>query len=87
MAALELLPRVLVAGFGLILTLVSLRSWMRYREPRFVLVTLAFAIYAAEGFLATYDSLTPGDLILLPDGLILGSLAQLVLLYLAVVRR
>lgn len=87
MDALELLPRILVAGFGLILTFVSLRSWMRYRELRFVFVTLAFAIFAVEGLVATYDSLTPGDILLLPDALILGSLAQLLLLYLAVVRR
>lgn len=82
-----LLARVLVAGFGGILTAVSLRSWMRYREARFLLVTGALALFALEGALLAYDALTPGDSLAITDGLVVVALVQLLLLYLAIVRR
>ncbi len=84
---LSLLARVLVGGFGGILTAVSLRSWFRYREGRFLLITGALGLFALEGALLAYDALTPGDTLALVDGLVLVALAQLLLLYLAIVRR
>lgn len=82
-----LLSRILVAGFGSILTIVSIRSWLRYREGRLLLVTAALGLFAASGGLLTYDALTPGDLLPLLDLLVGFSLVQLLLLYLAIVRR
>jgi hypothetical protein len=87
MAAFELLLRVLLAGFAVILALISLQSFRRYREARFITLTLAFGLPAAAGALLTYDALTPGDILLTLDALVALNLAQLVLLYLAIVRR
>ena len=49
MSPLDVFLRVSFAGFAAILATVSVQSYARHRERRFLLLTSAFAIFLVEG--------------------------------------
>jgi hypothetical protein len=85
MGPLDAFLRVLFAGFAAILAVVSLKSYARHRERRFLLLSSAFVIFLIQGAwliveLATRSSDSVGTLWL---GM---NLAVLVSLYMALLR-
>ncbi|MGI0149452.1 MAG: hypothetical protein ACREDF_07980 [Thermoplasmata archaeon] len=85
MGPLDVFLRVSFAGFAAILATVSVTSYARHRERRFLLLSAAFAIFLAQGLwliveLATLPASTVGTVWLALN------LAVLVSLYMALLR-
>lgn len=85
MGPLDVFLRVSFAGFAGILATVSVKSYARHRERRFLLLTAAFGLFVAEGVwllleLATEPTSSVGTAWLALN------LAVLVSLYLALLR-
>jgi len=85
MGPLDVFLRVSFAGFAAILATVSVKSYARHRERRFLLLTAAFAIFLVQGLwliaeLATREISSVGT-----EWLALN-LAVLVSLYMALLR-
>jgi hypothetical protein len=85
MGPLDAFLRVSFAGFAAILAIVSVKSYARHREPRFLLLSAAFAIVLVQGAwliveLATRSFESVGTIWLAMN------LAVLVSLYMALLR-
>ena len=85
MGPLDVFLRVSFAGFAAILATVSVKSYVRHRERRFLLLTAAFGIFLAQGVwllaeMATQPLSSIGSAWLALD------LGVLVALYLALLR-
>ena len=77
--------RVSFAGFAAILATVSVKSYMRHRERRFLLLTAAFGIFLAQGVWLLAEMATHAVSSVASEWLALN-LAVLVSLYLALLR-
>ena len=77
--------RVSFAGFAAILATVSVQSYMRHRERRFLLLTGAFGIFLIEGLWLLVEMATMAVSSVGSEWLALN-LAVLVSLYLALLR-
>lgn len=85
MGPLDVFLRVSFAGFAAILATVSVKSYLRHRERRFLLLTAAFAISLAQGVWLLADMATqPGSSI--ASTWLALNLGVLVSLYLALLR-
>ena len=85
MSPLDVFLRVSFAGFAGILATVSIQSYARHRERRFLLLTAAFSIFLVQGVwmiveLATMAASSIGT------GWLAANLGVLVSLYLALLR-
>jgi len=77
--------RVSFAGFAAILATVSVKSYMRHRERRFLLLSAAFGIFLAQGLWLLVEMATRTVSSVGSEWLALN-LAVLVSLYLALLR-
>lgn len=85
MEPVDVFLRVSFAGFAAILATVSVRSYMRHRERRFLLLSAAFGLFVAEGvWLLIELAQSAGSSI--GTGWVALNLAVLVSLYLALLR-
>lgn len=84
MSPLDVFLRVSFAGFAAILATVSVKSYARHREKRFLLLSAAFTIFLAQGIWLMID-LATGQPSVGSQWLALN-LAVLVSLYLALLR-
>lgn len=85
MGPVDVFLRVSFAGFAAILATVSVKSYARHRERRFLLLTAAFAIFLAQGVWLILELATFRDASVGLEWLVLN-LAILVSLYLALLR-
>ncbi len=85
MGPLDVFLRVSFAGFAAILATVSVQSYLRHRERRFLLLTAAFGIFLAQGVWLLAEMATFGSSSVSTAWLGLN-LAVLVSLYLALLR-
>jgi hypothetical protein len=77
--------RISFAGFAAILATVSVKSYLRHRERRFLLLTAAFGIFLAQGLWLLVEMATRAASSVGSEWLALN-LAVLVSLYLALLR-
>lgn len=77
--------RVSFAGFAAILATVSVKSYLRHRERRFLLLTAAFGLFLAQGVWLLVEMATTAVSSVGSEWLALN-LAVLVSLYLALLR-
>ena len=85
MGPLDVFLRVSFAGFAAILATVSVKSYVRHRERRFLLLTAAFGIFLAQGVWLLADMVTQPMSSIVSAWLALN-LGVLVALYLALLR-
>ncbi len=85
MGPLDVFLRVAFAGFAAILATVSVKSYVRHRERRFLLLSAAFAIVLVQGAWLLAELLTSTVSSIGTEWLALN-LAVLVSLYLALLR-
>ena len=85
MGPLDVFLRVSFAGFAAILATVSVKSYTRHRERRFLLLTAAFGIFLAQGIWLLVEMATTAASSVGAEWLALN-LAVLVSLYLALLR-
>ncbi len=85
MGPLDAFVRVSFAGFAGILAAVSVKSYVRHRERRFLLLTAAFGIFLVQGLWLLYELATGTDSSV-GTGWLALDLAVLVSLYLALLR-
>lgn len=85
MGPLDVFLRVSFAGFAAILATVSVKSYVRHRERRFLLLSAAFAIFLAQGAWLLAELATSTVSSVGTEWLVLN-LAVLVSLYLALLR-
>lgn len=85
MGPLDVFLRVSFAGFAAILATVSVKSYARHRERRFLLLTAAFGIFLFQGVLLLIQMATPAAPSVGTEWLALN-LAILVSLYVALLR-
>lgn len=85
MGPLDVFLRVSFAGFAAILATVSVQSYLRHRERRFLLLTAAFGIFLVQGAWLLVEMATFGSSSVSTAWLGLN-LAVLVSLYLALLR-
>ncbi len=85
MGPLDVFLRVSFAGFATILAAVSVKSYARHRERRFLLLTAAFGIFVAQGLWLLVEMATQPTSSIGTTWLALN-LAVLVSLYLALLR-
>ena len=85
MGPVDVFLRVSFAGFAAILATVSVQSYTRHRERRFLLLTAAFGIFLAQGVWLLVEMATLAVPSVGADWLALN-LAVLVSLYLALLR-
>jgi hypothetical protein len=85
MGPLDVFLRVSIAGFSAILATVSVQSYVRHRERRFLLLTGAFLLFLAQGAWLLFEMATARASTVGPEWLALN-LAVLVSLYLALLR-
>ncbi len=85
MGPLDVFLRVSFAGFAAILAAVAVRSYVRHRERRFLLLSAAFSIFLVEGAILLVELAQPGMTSVATEWVALN-LAVLVSLYLALLR-
>jgi len=85
MGPLDVFLRVSFAGFSAILATVSVRSYARHRERRFLLLSAAFLLFLAQGAWLLVELAMARDMSVGSEWLALN-LAVLVSLYLALLR-
>lgn len=85
MGPLDAFVRVSFAGFAAILAAVSVKSYARHRERRFLLLSAAFGIFLAQGVWLLYELVTASTSSV-GTGWLALDLAVLVSLYLALLR-
>ncbi len=85
MAPLDVFLRISFAGFAAILATVSVQSYARHREPRFLLLSAAFGLFVAEGAWLLVEAVQP-IASSVGTGWVALNLAILVSLYLALLR-
>jgi len=85
MSPLDVFLRVSFAGFAAILATVSVQSYARHRERRFLLLTSAFAIFLVQGIWLLIEIVTRAVSSVGSEWLALN-LGVLVALYLALLR-
>lgn len=85
MGPLDVFLRVSFAGFAAILATVSVKSYTRHRERRFLLLTAAFGVFLAQGIWLLVEMATTAASSVGTEWLALN-LAVLVSLYLALLR-
>ena len=85
MGPLDVFLRVSFAGFAAILATVSIKSYVRHRERRFLLLAAAFGIFLAQGIWLLAELATSRTSSVGAEWLALN-LAVLVSLYLALLR-
>src|SRR5437867_11743127 len=85
MGPLDVFLRVSFAGFAAILATVSVQSYARHRERRFLLLTAAFAIFLVQGLWLLVEMATTAVSSIGSEWLALN-LGVLVSLYLALLR-
>src|SRR2546422_11735974 len=85
MGPLDVFLRVSFAGFAAILATVSVQSYTRHRERRFLLLTAAFGIFLAQGLWLLIEMATVA-VSSVGSGWLALNLAVLISLYLALLR-
>jgi len=85
MGPLDAFVRVSFAGFAGILTAVSVRSYARHRERRFLLLMAAFGLFLIQGLWLVYE-IAAATTSSVSTGWLALDLAVLVSLYLALLR-
>jgi len=85
MGPLDVFLRVSFAGFAAILATVSVQSYARHRERRFLLLTAAFGIFLVQGLWLLIEMATVA-VSSVGSGWLALNLAVLISLYLALLR-
>jgi hypothetical protein len=87
MTPIDLFLRICLAGFSIILVVVSILAFRRYREPRLAIVSIAFILYTLLSFLVLLSEFLGLDEFSMSPYLVALNLAILLSLYFALLKR
>ncbi|MBC7108513.1 MAG: hypothetical protein H5T41_06985 [Methanomassiliicoccales archaeon] len=87
MTPIDLFLRICLAGFSIILVVVSILAFRRYREPRLAIVSIAFFFYMVLSFLVLLSEFLGLDEFSMSPYLVALNLAILLSLYFALLKR
>lgn len=87
MTPIDLFLRICLAGFSIILVVVSILAFRRYREPRLAIVSIAFILYTLLSFLVLLSEFFGLDEFSMSPYLVALNLAILLSLYFALLKR
>lgn len=81
MEDIELLLAILIAGFSILVFLVSIAAFIKLKVSKFILVSIAFLLFFIKGILLILDVISQSQIAFVIDFLII------VFLYIAVVKK